>query len=201
MTRRRRAGRTAARRAAASAGERLPARPAGADQGRAGAATRAPRPVRDRALARARRHAPRLRAGVGAAQRADRPAARRARLTGNARRLGRATGGGRARADGRPARRRSSSPPSTFADVCERLGLDGEPAIAYRPRSRAATPAELAAELRERARRRPRARLHRPRPAPRRPCDHARGPRRCAPTARRASSDSACSRCCWPSGG
>jgi DNA replication and repair protein RecF len=37
-----------------------------------------------------------------------------------------------------------------FADVCERLGLDGAPAIAYRPRSRAATTDELVAELRER---------------------------------------------------
>jgi len=38
----------------------------------------------------------------------------------------------------------------TFAEVCERLGLDGEPALAYRPRSRSSTPVEFAAELRER---------------------------------------------------
>ena len=37
-----------------------------------------------------------------------------------------------------------------FAEVCERLGLDGEPALAYRPRSRAATPDEFVAELRDR---------------------------------------------------
>jgi DNA replication and repair protein RecF len=37
-----------------------------------------------------------------------------------------------------------------FAGVCELLGLDGEPAIAYRPRSRAATVEELMAELSER---------------------------------------------------
>ena len=39
---------------------------------------------------------------------------------------------------------------SSFSDACERLGLDGAPAIAYRPRSRAETADELAAELRER---------------------------------------------------
>ena len=37
-----------------------------------------------------------------------------------------------------------------FADVCERLGLDGAPAIAYRPRSRAVRPDELVRELRDR---------------------------------------------------
>src|SRR5579863_792108 len=37
-----------------------------------------------------------------------------------------------------------------FADMCDRLGLDGDPAIAYRPRSRATTAAELASELRKR---------------------------------------------------
>jgi DNA replication and repair protein RecF len=37
-----------------------------------------------------------------------------------------------------------------FARLCEELGLDGEPAIAYRPRSRASTPEEFVAELAER---------------------------------------------------
>jgi DNA replication and repair protein RecF len=37
-----------------------------------------------------------------------------------------------------------------FAEMCERLGLDGEPSVAYRPRSRAAGPEEFAAELAER---------------------------------------------------
>ncbi len=37
-----------------------------------------------------------------------------------------------------------------FAEVCDRLGLDGGPAIAYRPRSRAANAAELVNELQER---------------------------------------------------
>jgi DNA replication and repair protein RecF len=37
-----------------------------------------------------------------------------------------------------------------FAGVCELLGLDGEPAIAYRPRSRATTVDELMTELGER---------------------------------------------------
>jgi DNA replication and repair protein RecF len=38
-----------------------------------------------------------------------------------------------------------------FADHAEGLGLDGEPELAYRPRSRAGTADELAAELAERA--------------------------------------------------
>lgn len=37
-----------------------------------------------------------------------------------------------------------------FADRAEELGLDGAPSIAYRPRSSATDPAQLAAELRER---------------------------------------------------
>ncbi len=37
-----------------------------------------------------------------------------------------------------------------FARCCEELGLDGDPTLAYRPRSRADTPEELAAELAER---------------------------------------------------
>jgi DNA replication and repair protein RecF len=39
----------------------------------------------------------------------------------------------------------------SFTEVSERLGLDGEPKVAYRPRSHATTAQELAAELRERA--------------------------------------------------
>jgi DNA replication and repair protein RecF len=37
-----------------------------------------------------------------------------------------------------------------FREIAERLGLDGEPALAYRPRSRATTAEQLAAELAER---------------------------------------------------
>jgi DNA replication and repair protein RecF len=37
-----------------------------------------------------------------------------------------------------------------FADACERLGLDGDPAISYRPRSSASTVSEFVAELRAR---------------------------------------------------
>ncbi|MGZ4272211.1 MAG: DNA replication/repair protein RecF [Solirubrobacteraceae bacterium] len=37
-----------------------------------------------------------------------------------------------------------------FARWCADLGLDGEPALRYRPRSKASTPEDLAAELRER---------------------------------------------------
>ena len=65
--------------ARAPAGQRVPARPAGADQGRAGAAPRAPGPVRGRAVAGARGDAAGLRPGAGPAQRADRPDPRRAR--------------------------------------------------------------------------------------------------------------------------
>ncbi len=37
-----------------------------------------------------------------------------------------------------------------FARLCDELGLDGDPVIAYRPRSRASTPEQLVAELAER---------------------------------------------------
>jgi DNA replication and repair protein RecF len=37
-----------------------------------------------------------------------------------------------------------------FARCCEQLGLEGEPGLAYRPRSKAGTPEQLAAELAER---------------------------------------------------
>jgi DNA replication and repair protein RecF len=39
---------------------------------------------------------------------------------------------------------------ASFAQICERLGLDGEPEIRYRPRSRASTVPEFVAELQER---------------------------------------------------
>ena len=73
------------------------------------------------------------------------------------------------------------------------------PSVAYRPRSKAATAEELAAELAERVESRPRARLHRPRPAPRRPRAARATGASCARTARAASSGSGCSRCCSPS--
>jgi len=38
----------------------------------------------------------------------------------------------------------------SFADTCERLGLDGDPQISYRPRSRASTASEFTDELHER---------------------------------------------------
>ena len=50
---------------------------------------------------------------------------------------GRSCGGGRGDAPG-------------FARLGEELGLDGDPEIAYRPRSRASRPEELVAELAER---------------------------------------------------
>ena len=72
----------------------------------------------------------------------------------------------RSSACGRPSR--SSRPGSGSSD---------EPELGYRPRSRAETAEALAAELAERVDGRRRARLHRPRPAPRRPRLPPRGPR------------------------
>ena len=86
-----------------------------------------------------------------------------------------------------------------FARLGTRLGLTGDPELRYRPRSRAAEPAELVAELAERI-----------------DSDLERGftghgPHRddvslllhraasCAPTGRRVSSGWRCWRCCWPS--
>ncbi len=37
-----------------------------------------------------------------------------------------------------------------FSDIAQRLGLDGDPTVGYRPRSQAATPEELVAELADR---------------------------------------------------
>ena len=73
------------------------------------------------------------------------------------------------------------------------------PRSTYRPRSGAHTARELEAELRERLRRRSRARLHHSRPPSRRPASCAPQVATCAATGRRASSGSACSRCCWRS--
>ena len=60
-----------------------------------------------------------------------------------------------------------------FAEHAAGLGLEGEVDLRYRPRGHRG----LAAELAERHRLRPRARLHRPRPAPRRPQLPPRAPR------------------------
>ena len=110
---RRRARRAAARRRRPAARERLPARPARAGQGRAGAAPRAPRPGRRRAVAGARGDAPRLRAGARAAQRAARAhPRRRARRAASLPRVGRASwrGTGIALLADRAARGRRCSP-------------------------------------------------------------------------------------------
>ena len=135
-----------------AAGERLPARPARADQGRTalfaartsisssprcgrrGSATR-----RAYAQALAQRNAliARIRSGRGS--------------RGVAGDVGRAAGAVRDRADGRPppcGRRDDADRSRSSADE---LGLDGEPSVAYRPRSRATDAAQLAAELAERA--------------------------------------------------
>ena len=70
---------------------------------------------------------------------------------------------------------------------------------AYRPRSQRDERRGAARRARRAPRRRPPARLHRARPAPRRAAARARAAGRCARSARRASSASACSRCCSPS--
>ena len=190
--RRRRAGRAADRRRGAPAGVRLPARPARARHGRAGAAPRAPRPGRRRAVAGARGDAPRLRAGARPAQRAASPrsapaapAAARCRpgtpsspATAIALMADRAAAVERAAPALRRARRRARASPATPSCATAR---------ARRPRRAE----ELAAELAERLDVRPRARLHRPRAAPRRPRAARATAASCAPTARGASSGSA----------
>ncbi len=104
------------------------------------------------------------------------------------------------RADGRPARRGRRDRRAVHAPGRASSGLDGDPAVAYRPRSQAAE----------------RRRSSRPSSPSGSTGDLERGftghgPHRddlatlartgasCAPTARRASSGWHCSRCCWPS--
>ena len=93
----------------AAAGVGVPARPAGARARRAGAAPRAPRPGRRRAVAGARRHAPRVLARRSAQRNAliagDPRRPRRPRLAAG---LGRRARPPRHRADARPRARRSS---------------------------------------------------------------------------------------------
>ena len=136
---RRQPARRPARPRRAAAGERLPARAAGAGQGGAGGPPGPSRPAGGGAVAGARRHAGRVLARPGAAERAARArsragaAARRRprRLGPRAGAPGTAAHGGPPRGRGRPARRSSPSWP----------GGSGCPATAelrYRPRSPAA---------------------------------------------------------------
>ena len=178
---------------------RLPARPARARQGRAGAAPRAPRPGRRRAVARARRHAPRLLGGARAAQRARRRDPRRPRRPRLAAGLGRRARAPRDRAAWTTARPRSTSCGRASPSTRTGLGLAGEPDVAL--------PAAVEGRDRRGARRRagraarvrPRARLHRPRPAPRRPRPAPRRPRAARLRLARAAAAGRCWRCCWPS--
>ena len=87
---------------------------------------------------------------------------------GGARRLGRRAGPPRDPADGRTARRPSTASGRCSPSSARSLGLPGEAELRYRPRSPASDAEGLAAELAERRAGRPRARLHRPRAAPRR---------------------------------
>ena len=78
-----------------------------------------------------------------------------------------------------------------------RPGRDG--GARYRPRSHAPTRRGVRRRARRAAGRRSGARLHRPRPAPRRARRSSATGASCAPTARRASSGWRCWRCCSPS--
>ena len=138
-------------------------------------------------------------AALGAAQRAARRDPRRPRRPRLAAGVGRRARAPRDRADATTAPRRSTGSRRGSPSHAAELGLEGEPALAYRPRSKAATPTSSRPSSPSASDVRPRARLHRPRPAPRRPRASARAAASCAPTARRASSGSGCSRCCWPS--
>ena len=150
-----------------AAGQRVPARPARADQGRARAAPRPPRPVRLGAVAGPGRDPPRLRAGAGAAQRADRADPLRPRLARSLQswdaqlaRHGIALMSDRAQRGRADRRSRSRGSPAISGWTATRRLL---PAALARHRPRRA-----GRRARRAARRRPRARLHRPRPAPRR---------------------------------
>ena len=187
-----------ARRAAAR--ERLPARAPRAGQGRAGAARRA--------------HLDQLVAALWPARAPARARATRARSRS-------ATRCWRASAPAAPARTRSTPGTRSWrvrgSQLMEdrREAVDGLAAALRGPRratraargGRAALPPALAPPARAGARRpswpsaarRPRARLHRPRSAPRRAAAAARRRRLCAPTARRASSAWPCSPSCSPS--
>ncbi len=132
-------------------GQRLHARSARADQGAAGAAPRASRSVRGRAVARCGASAPGLWPGPGSAQRADLTDPRRPGISGGARQLGspacRALGIELMRdaPAGRRGRGRAGS-----AGPERRSGSSRSSTCAYRPRSQAAEDAEgLLAELRE----------------------------------------------------
>ena len=152
-----------------------------------------------RPVACARRNAPRLLGGARAAQRARRGRARRSRLARLAAGLGRRARAPRPGADARPRRARRA-PAAALRRA--RGGARARRGVRRSPTGRARR-ARLGRGARGRARRAhavgPRARLHRPRAAPRRAGVPARAGATCAPTARAASSASRCSRCCSPS--
>ena len=195
-------GRAPARRRRTAAGERLPARPAGAAQGPAGAAPRAPRPGRRRALAGARRRrAARTRAALAQrnallARDPRRPRLARRRSPPGTRELARhgaravrrpRRGGRAARRAVRRARRASSG---SSGEVDARL----PPALAAPTTRRSSSPSSPSAlDVR------PRARLHRPRAAPRRARAPARRPRAARLRLAGRAAPRRCWRCCSPS--
>ena len=100
--------------------------------------------------------------------------------------------------DDRAARGRAAAP-SASRDSPPSSASPATASCATARARRRPTPQALAAELRRARGRATSSAASRPRPAPRRPrARRARGAT-CAPTARRASSGSACWRCCWPS--
>ena len=122
-----------------------------------------------------RRTTPRVLARARAAQRAARADPRRARVRRRARRWDRELRGRRSRC-ATTARRPSPCSPSPFA-ARRAARPQREPTLEYRPRSRATDEDEFLAELQARLAVRPRARLLRTRPAPRRAGAPARPPR------------------------
>ena len=99
----------------------------------------------------------------------------------------------------RPRRRSSTSCGRASPSTPRASGCPRSRTSIYRPRSKAATEEELAAELAERLDVRPRARLHRATGRTATTWSCAATAASCAPTARAASSGSGCSRCCSPS--
>ena len=191
----RRAGRAADGRRGPPARLGLPPGPPGARARRAGAAPRAPRPGRRRAVAA--RAATRRAYSAALAQRnaliaRDPCRPRRPRVAAG---LGRRARPARRRAHGRPGRGRRGAR-AALREHAAGLGLEGE--RGGLPPAPGADAEELAAELAERVDGDLERGFTGHGPTATSSCSAARGGS-CAPTARAASSASACSRCCLPS--
>ena len=128
---------------------RLPARPARARQGPAGTAPRPRRPGGGGPVARAGRDAARVHARAGSAQRPSGTCPGRRGGRGRVARVGPRAGDPRCGPERRPCGGDRRAAPR-YGALAADLGLDGDAALAYRPRTRAETAEALAAELRER---------------------------------------------------